>query len=555
MLIHIARIALIVFEVLLLFNLLIVVHEVGHFLAARWRGLYIEKFGIWFGKPIWKKTINGVQYSLGTLPFGGFVALPQLAPMDMIEGKADVDRAQLPKISALDKIIVAFAGPLFSFLLAVVFAVIIWSVGRPYGEAESTTTIGYVIPDSPAAEAGLKAGDKILSVDNRPVTRFGGMSEESISWRIVRSEGATIPITVERIVNGQLETKTVEARPIIPHTKRWMRKAFRQIEILPAETPVVAKIVPGSPAEKAGLQRNDEITAIDDEHVYNIATVADYVRTHWTEKLLLQVQRDGSNRSIRIEPEIPVVGRVFDDSPAMRAGLKEGDAIESVDGQPLRSPSAIADYIRHRAGAPITVSILRNGQRLDVKVTPEIPKDENTPMIGLQWQDWEENFGITLDQYANAALKHPGPVEQIRASMLSIFNTVGAIASPKSDVRLQHMSGPVMMMQVYYNMLSSKEGWRMALWFSVVINVNLALINLLPIPVLDGGHILLALIEAVRRRPVSMRVLEVVQTACAMLIIGFMIYIAFFDVQDLFGFRRDTPKFSPKANPTKSVEQ
>ena len=123
MILHIGRIILIVIEVVVLFNLLIVVHELGHFLAARWRGLYIEKFGVWFGKPLWKKTINGVQYSLGSLPFGGFVALPQLAPMDIIEGKADLDRAKLPRISALDKIIVAFAGPLFSFGLAVLFAV------------------------------------------------------------------------------------------------------------------------------------------------------------------------------------------------------------------------------------------------------------------------------------------------------------------------------------------------------------------------------------------------------------------------------------------------
>src|SRR5437899_8274795 len=149
MMMHIARVILIILEVLVLFNLLIVVHEIGHFLAARWRGLYIEKFGIWFGKPIWKKTINGVQYSLGTLPFGGFVALPQLAPMDIIEGKADMDRAQLPKISALDKIIVAFGGPLFSFLLPTVFAAMLWVVGRPVSESEATTITGYVGPYSP----------------------------------------------------------------------------------------------------------------------------------------------------------------------------------------------------------------------------------------------------------------------------------------------------------------------------------------------------------------------------------------------------------------------
>jgi regulator of sigma E protease len=146
-------------------------------------------------------------------------------------------------------------------------------------------------------------------------------------------------------------------------------------------------------------------------------------------------------------------------------------------------------------------------------------------------------------------------VEQIRAGMMSIFNTIGAIASPKSDVKLQHMSGPVMMLRIYYVMFESREGWRMALWFSVVLNVNLALINLLPIPVLDGGHIVLALVESVRRRPVNMRVLEVVQTACAVLIIGFMVYIAFFDVQDLFGSKREGPKFPAKPTPAKTTRK
>src|SRR3954466_4937658 len=188
MVLQVARFILILLEVLVLFNLLIVVHEIGHFLAARWRGLYIERFGVWFGKPIWKKTVGGVQYSLGSLPLGGFVALPQLAPMDIIEGKADIDRAKLPPVGAIDKIIVAIAGPLFSLLLGFTIASLIWVVGYPVSEADTSTTIGYILPDSPALKAGLQPGDRILSVDGKPVKRFLGMND-SVSWNVVRSEG------------------------------------------------------------------------------------------------------------------------------------------------------------------------------------------------------------------------------------------------------------------------------------------------------------------------------------------------------------------------------
>ncbi len=548
---HGARFLFILLEVLVLFNLLIVVHELGHFLAARWRGLYVEKFAIWFGKPLWKKTINGVQYSLGTLPFGGFVAVPQLAPMDIIEGKADVDRAKLPPISVLDKIIVAFAGPLFSFGLAVVFAVVISVVGRPVSESESTTTIGYVMPDSPASRAGLEAGDRILSVDGHQVSRFGGMGDDSIQWQIVRSEKETIPIAVARKVDDTTKKLTVEAKPIVPPTKPWMRKALRQIEIVPAETPLVAKVQPDSPAAKAGLKPNDVITAINGQPLYHILGLADFIRKYQGQPLTLTVERGGEPVRLPFDPGYPKVASVFKDSPADRAGLKPGDAIIAVDGQKMTSTLAISDYISKHAAQAISLTFERDGVQHTVKVKPEAPVGETTPRIGIYW---DEDYGIVLDSYGKLAVVHPNPIEQVRAATLSIFNTIGAIASPKSDVKLQHMSGPVMMLRIYYVMFENKEGWRMALWFSVVLNVNLALLNLLPIPVLDGGHIMLAVIEGVRRRPVNTRVLEVVQTACAVLIIGFMVYIAFFDVEDLFG-GKGRPRFVPKAPPAQSGQK
>src|SRR5579872_774296 len=99
------KVILIVLEVLLLFNLLIAVHELGHFLAARWRGLKVDRFAIWFGKPIWKKKIGGVEYALGSIPFGGYVSLPQMATMEAIEGKSEEVVEKLPNVSPLDKII------------------------------------------------------------------------------------------------------------------------------------------------------------------------------------------------------------------------------------------------------------------------------------------------------------------------------------------------------------------------------------------------------------------------------------------------------------------
>ena len=451
MILHIARVIVVLLEVLLLFNLLIVVHELGHFLAARWRGLYIEKFGVWFGKPLWKKTINGVQYSLGSLPFGGFVALPQLAPMDIIEGKADLDRARLPRISALDKIIVAVAGPLFSLLLALCFAVIVWAVGHPVSEADSTTVIGYVTPDSPAQKVGLQPGDRILSIDGKPVRRFMGMND-SVSWDVVRSEGKKIAVKFQR--DGK--TQTVWAEPYKAETRGWRRKSVRQLLIYPAETPIIAKVEANTPAAAAGLRSGDIIHGFNQTPIYHPIALLEYINKHPNEELVLQVERGGSRLDLRVKPTLlPTAG-------------------------------------------------------------------EMKPRIGIQW----DSTGIV-------SIQHPNPIEQVYNSVTSTLKTIGAVASPKSDVKLQHLSGPVGIWNIYLRLFEAEGGWKLALWFSVILNVNLAILNMLPIPVLDGGHIVLALIESVRRKPVNMKVLEVVQTSCAVVIIGYMLYITFFDVQDL----------------------
>ena len=437
-------------EVLLLFNLLIFVHELGHFLAARWRGLQIDRFAIWFGKPIWKTRINGVEYVLGSIPAGGYVSLPQMATMETIEGKSDSPAEALPVISALDKIIVAFAGPLFSFLLALVFAAVVWVVGRPVSDTERTTIIGYVMKDGPADKAGLRPGDKILEVDGKQVSKFGGMGD-SVTWRIVRSEGDAVQVKVQR-AGQELE---FFPRPAKEPTKVWERKSLRKVQISPAHDLIVGDLATNSPAKRAGLHSGDRILTVDGTQLYSIFGLDDYVESHSHQSLLLSCQRNGQPLEVRVQPEVPI-------SPA----------------------------------------------------------DSKASLGILNWED-------------NWSLRHPGAVEQVSASVTAMIETFGALFARHSDIKAQHLGGAVKIMDVYYRLFNSEQGWRLALWFSVLMNVNLALLNMLPIPVLDGGHIVLAIIEGIRRKPLSARLLNSVQTGCAVLLIGFMLYIAFYDVQDL----------------------
>lgn len=446
---------LIILEVLLLFNLLIFVHELGHFLAARWRGLKVDRFAIWFGKPIWKKKINGIEYALGTLPFGGYVSLPQMATMEAIEGKGESSGKPLPPISALDKIIVAVAGPLFSFLLAVCFAVIVWQVGRPVNEADNSTTVGWVDPTGPAFKAGLRPGDRILEIDGHKVTQFGPSSQDSIRWRIVTSEGTNIVIKYVR--DG--EERIARAVRSIPKTHWYERKGVRQVGILSTSPAIIYEVATNSPVALAGFKPGDELIALNGEKLY-------------------------SPVSVMSQEEMMTNG-------------------------PIK---------------PVNFTVRRGTNQFDLSVLAEKPLSPSAsgPSFGItKWQ------GVT-----NVNLEHPNPVEQIQASANQIFATLATVFSRKSDVGVQQLGSAVMIVRLYANLFESEEGWRQVLYFSVVLNVNLAMLNMLPFPVLDGGHILLAVLEVIRRRPVSVKVLQTLQTACAVILIAFMMFIAFFDTGD-----------------------
>ncbi|MBL9184152.1 MAG: RIP metalloprotease RseP [Verrucomicrobiaceae bacterium] len=469
--------------VVLVFNLMIVVHEWGHFLAARWRGLKIDKFYVWFGKPLWKKTINGVEYGLGTIPFGGFVALPQMAPMGGLEG--EVDHENLPAITPLDKAIVAFAGPLFSFLLACAFAVAVWQFGKPQSEAHSTTIVGHVAKGSPAQKAGILPGDVVKTVDGHPVKRFEGLVD-SVRWSMVASEGDTIPFEVERA--GQAGLLKFDVDP-----KAWDK------------------------AEGEGEKQE---------------------KTPWWSFIFKRPEL----RDVGLLGQMtPVVGGVRANSPADEAGLKPDDLVLKADENTMRSAGDLGDYIKANPGKTIQLLIERAGKTMTIPVTPRIPEKNNLkelfneeyPMIGVEWD--VEGRRITIKP-------GPSPVEQVSDAMRHMGALVSKLLSPKSDLSPAHMSGPVGVGRLYYKLFQHPDGWRLVLWFSVVFNINLAIMNMLPFPVLDGGHITMAALEAIRRKPPTGRLLEYVQTACALALFGFLFFVTLKDTGDFFGGGKDDGK-------------
>ncbi len=445
--------------VVMCFNVIIFVHELGHFLAGRWRGLQIDRFQIWFGKPIWKKEINGVQYGLGWIPAGGFVALPQMAPMESIEGgNRDETGKKLPAITPLDKIIVAFAGPLFSMLLALLAGVAVWGVGKPK-DILPTQRIGEVKVDGPAAKAGLEPGDKITHINGKLVYGFAG-TLDSIQESIVLSEGKTISFTVER--EGAAEPLKLVSEFETPPKKSWFhRSSLRQVGIEPF-------------------------------------------------------------------PEHIEVAGVFKGSPAERAGFKEGDIIILANGRSFPIASQMIDLVKATGASPIEFRILRDKKPLTLTATPVVPLEPagEGPLLGLSFAN---------APFINQAIEHPSPIKQVADSLRMMWTTLDKLVSKDSNIGVDHLSGPVGIGKMQYRLLQMDDGWRRILSFMVLFNVNLAVLNMLPLPVLDGGHITLAILEKIARRPVKAKVLEVVQTAFALGLISLMLYVTSKDIGEEFG--------------------
>jgi len=315
--------------------------------------------------------------------------------------------------------------------------------------------------------------------------------------------------------------------------------------------PVIADFLDDSPAEAAGLRIGDRIVAIDGKRVAAITDLPDRIIPYAGETLSFAVLRGErelvlpvklnrrevedqfGNKSVVGDPGInfalPVIGRVLPGSPAAAAGLKPEDRIVAVDGHEVKSFDKVAELIRSSPGKRVSIGLLREGERLalpvEVATVMSVGSDgQNKPMgqIGV-----EASFGKSVAVGPLEAVKLS--IEQCASIMRMTATGLGQILTGKRSAR--ELGGPIKIAQ--YSGQQYSLGWEDFVWFVAMISINLAFINLLPIPALDGGHLVLYAAEAVRRRPLGMRSQEWAFRAGLALVLALMLFVTINDLASL----------------------
>jgi regulator of sigma E protease len=221
-----------------------------------------------------------------------------------------------------------------------------------------------------------------------------------------------------------------------------------------------------------------------------------------------------------------IVNEVMAGQPAEAAKIMVNDEIVGFAGVPVSSREQFVNLLQKRGSQPTPIDVMRDGKRLTLSVTPATDPISKQSHVGIAWL-------LGKDFYV---IEHPTPLAQVQEVLDKLYKTVTALVHPReSGVRARDLSGPVGIFGVLAVMVNSD--YRLALSFLVLLNINLAILNMLPVPVLDGGHIVMAVIERVRRRPLGPQFVEYTTTVFAVLLISFMIYVSIYDIKRIPLFR------------------
>jgi regulator of sigma E protease len=437
---------------LVVIGVLIVIHELGHFVVARLCGVGVERFSIGFGPVLWRYRGKETEYCLSAIPMGGYVKMmgDDENPLEGGAGTTVDPTKAFHSKPLIARFLIVFAGPGMNFVLAaVIFALVYMIVGRPALPA----VVGWVAPDGAAARAGLVAGDRIRAIDGRPVQYWDQVI------RVVRAS---------------------EAKPI-ELTATGPAGAERRITVTPAR--VAEKDVFG-----------------DEREVWDIGA-APFVP--------------------------PTIGDAVPGYPAAQAGLRSGDTVLSIEGRPVVTWSDLAETISRRADQPTRLEVRRGTETLVVMVTPKAVKDRGPDgkeaMVGR----------VGISPAPAATYVRMNPVVALwegteKTAEITALTAIGLWKIVVGQLERSNIGGPIQIAQAAGE--QARHGLPSLAFFTAVISVNLALLNLLPVPMLDGGHLLFFVCEAILGRPLSQRKREVAQQVGFVLLLMLMVFAVYNDL-------------------------
>jgi regulator of sigma E protease len=405
---------------LFVLGVLVFVHELGHFLAAKRLGVRVLTFSVGFGPKIFKHTRGDTEYCLSILPLGGYVKMAGDNPDDSRSGAPD----EFLSKTKWERFQILVAGPLMNVITAVVVMAFVLGQGAEVPlYLGQLAEIGAVVEGSPAEASGLQPGDVILSVDGTDVATW-----EDLSMAIGMRPDRDLDVTYRRA--GVADTVTVRSTS-------QTRFEIGDIGVLPDVDPLVDSVIEGSPAEAAGMLA--------------------------------------------------------------------GDVVQAVDGQRMATRERLVETIGGSDGRELELTLLRDGRELTVRATPEPEGDRY--ILGFFIGEPTELF-------------QPGALEAVWLSVERnveysglIFQTLGGLVTGQTSVR--QLQGPVGIAQLSGE--SAQAGWIPLFSLMAILSINLGILNLLPIPVLDGGHIAIMAMEGIARRDFSMQMKE------KMLLAGFVV--------------------------------
>lgn len=532
---------------LLLVSVLVVIHELGHFVAAKLLDFKVLRFSVGFGRPLWRVAVGETEYQLALIPLGGYTRILGEDGDDV--PAADAGRAFHSR-PLWQRLVVVFAGPVANLLLPVG----IYFVFFAGHDRLPAAVIGDVLAAGPAANAGIAPGDRVIAIDGEPVRYW-----EELEQAVGESIGEELRLRLRR-GDKEFEKYIVPVEQVVrTRDGRATPQGFIGVTHAPF-LPLVGVIDPTSPAVAAGLRTGDLIISIDGEAVLNWTEVgAKLARTARRTSLVYlrgrpvsgmaevkvleahfadlipetRVLRNGRQTVYTgLEPAEMFVTRVEPGSPAEAAGLRSGDLITALDHEPVGHWIVLDQRLQSRPDHEWTVS----WQRADEtgKVTPmtgrlrqvaEAQRDEYghtvTHLAFGAHSEFERGRGVhepITSRVQYAAVKAVERTGETIGAMVS-----GFVAILRGRVPGDSVGGPLMMYRVAS--VSGHKGWDSFLLMLALISVNLGLINLLPVPVLDGGHLMVFAAEAVRQRPLSALARARIQYA-GLIVVGIITILA-----------------------------